>query len=94
MHDIEYHQTLEKSPEKFEHAKGTSTERKARIVLSSTEMVDSRTKLGTHDIVEQITLETENANLAVQQTEHSAILSEVNNYHQTETNAFTSHLNN
>ena len=77
MHDIESHQTLEKSPDKFERAKGSSTERKGRIVLSSTEMVDGRTKSDKHDIVEQFTLETENANLAIQQTEHSALRTEV-----------------
>jgi hypothetical protein len=50
---------------------------KPQLIYTAKEIVDSRTKADRHDTVEQVKQTTENANVAVQQTQYTAIHAEV-----------------
>ena len=61
-----------------EHARGSKvSEVKPQLIYTAKEIVDSRTKADKHDTVEQVKQTTENANVAVQQTQYTAIHAEV-----------------
>jgi hypothetical protein len=65
-----------------EHARGSRvTEVKPQLIYTAKEIVDSRSKADKHDTVEQVKQTTENANVAVQQTQYTAIHAEVYNFY-------------
>ena len=69
---------MEAAPDISEHARGSKvSEVKPQLIYTAKEIVDSRTKADKHDTVEQVKQMTENANVAVQQTEYTAIHAEV-----------------
>jgi hypothetical protein len=89
LQNLEGLAAFERPETKSERAQSaTAVEQKARPLLSSKQMIDSRTKLEQPDTVEQTTPHADRAHLALQRTECSAASAEVPTQYTTHRRTF------